>query len=262
MGYESFRYSVKDGVGRITLAQPDRGNPFDRRFTAEFNEIATECTVDPNVRAVLIDAEGRFFSVGGDLHALTASRDSLARFVSQATSDLHMGISRFARMNAPVVMAVHALAAGGAVALVAGADFVLASPEAKFYAAFAGIGIVGDSGASYYIPRRMGARRATEFYMLNETLSAADAQRDGLVTRVVDTDKLADEALALATRLAAGPTLAFGEMKNLMISSTFETLESQLELEARAMARLTATEDSWEAMNAVKRKKKATFRGR
>lgn len=258
----SFKFEVTDGVARITLNQPERGNPFDRRFAAELNEIATECTIDRRVRAVLVDAVGRFFSVGGDLHALTESRDGLARFVSAATSDLHMGISRLARMNAPVVMAVHGLAAGGAVALAAGADFVLASPEAKFYAAFTGIGIVGDSGASYFLPRRMGQRRATEFLMLNEMLSAEAACADGLVTRIVDAERLGDEAWALARRLADGPTLAFGEIKDLLMSSDHETLEGQLELEARAMARVTATDDAWEAMNAVKAKGKPTFRGR
>lgn len=260
MAYEAFRFEVKDGVGHMTLNQPERGNPFDRRFMAELNELATECTVNREVRAVLIDAVGRFFSVGGDLNQLTESRAALARFVSTATADLHMAVSRFARMSAPVVMAVHGLAAGGAVALAAGADFVLASPGAKFYAAFAGIGLAGDTGISYYLPRRMGPRRAAEFLMLNETLSAEDAWRDGLVTRVVEPDKLAEEAWALAARLAAGPTLAYGELKNLLISSSAEALESQLELEARAMARVAATDDAWNALLAVKAKAKPSFR--
>src|SRR5208282_2048770 len=123
--------------------------------------------------------------------------EDLARFVSGVTSNLHMGISRFARLDAPVVAAVHGLAAGGAVALIAGADFVLASPSAKFYAAFAGIGIISDSGGSYFLPRRMGSRRAAQFYMLNETLTAEQAADAGLINRVVAADALADEALAL-----------------------------------------------------------------
>ena len=129
MELTAFAFEIKEGVAHITLNQPERGNPFDRRFAEEFDYLATECTIRPEVRSVLIDAKGRFFSVGGDLNALASSREELARFVSVATSDLHMGIARFARMNAPVVMAVHAMAAGGAVALVAGADFVLAAPS-------------------------------------------------------------------------------------------------------------------------------------
>jgi len=262
MELTAFALEITDGVAHITMNQPERGNPFDRRFAEEFDWLATECTVRPEVRAVLIDAAGRFFSVGGDLNALTKSREDLARFVSAATSNLHMGISRFARMNAPVVTAVHGMAAGGAVALVAGADFVLASPNAKFYAAFAGIGIISDSGGSYYLPRRMGSRRAAQFFMLNETLTADEAASAGLINRVVAAETLADEAFALAKRLAEGPTLAYGEAKNLLLSSPIESLEAQLENEARAMARVAATEDAWNAMRSVLAKQKPNFQGR
>lgn len=261
MELTSFEFEITDGVAHITLSQAERGNPFDRRFCSEFNELATECSINPAVRAVLIDAKGRFFSVGGDLKSLTQERDALPRFVSAATADLHMAISRFARMDAPVVMAVHALAAGGSVALVAGADFVLASPTSTFYAAFTGIGLVSDSGGSYFLPRRIGLRRATEFLMLNETLSAREAAEIGLISRVVEADALMSDAWSLARKLANGPTLAYGEIKNLLASSSFESLESQLELEARAMARIVRTDDAWNAMRAVLGRQKPSFEG-
>ena len=262
MKLTAFDFAIKDGVARITFNQAERGNPLDRQFAEDLNRLATECSVNPEVRSVLIDARGRFFSVGGDLNSLASDRRGLANFVSVATADLHMAISRFARMNAPVVTAVHALAAGGAVALIAGADFALASPAAKFYAAFAGIGIVSDSGGSYYLPRRMGARRAAQFLMLNETLTAEEAAACGLINRVVSVEALADEAWALARQLAQGPTLAYGEMKNLLISSDTENLETQLENEARAMARVTRTEDAWNAMQAVLGKRQPIFEAR
>jgi 2-(1,2-epoxy-1,2-dihydrophenyl)acetyl-CoA isomerase len=262
MELTAFAFEVKDGVAHITLNQPERGNPFDERFALEFDWLATECAVRPEVRAVLIDARGRFFSVGGDLNELSKSRDHLARFVSKATSNLHMGISRFARMNAPVVVAVHGMAAGGAVALVAGADFVLATPSAKFYAAFAGIGIISDSGGTYFLPRRMGARRAAQFYMLNETLTSEEAVGAGLVSRVVETEALESEAWTLAARLAQGPTIAYGEAKNLLLSTFGSELEGQLESEARAMARVARTDDAFNAMRSVLAKQKPTFEGR
>ena len=262
MTYESIAFRIEDGVARVTLNAPDRGNPIDGRFAAEFCAIANECTVDSSVRAVLIDGTGRFFSVGGDLNELAKSRDALPRFVQTATADLHMGISRFARMNAPVVMAVHGLAAGGMVAIAAGADFVLASASAKFYAAFAAIGIISDSGGSYFLPRRMGIRRAAEFLMLNQTLTAEEAREAGLVSRVVPPEDLATDAMALARQLAAGPTIAFGELKNLLLDSPRESLEGQLEREARAMARVAKTDDAWNAMQAVKAKQAPVFDGR
>ena len=264
MELTAFEFNIKNGVAHITMNQPERRESARQALRRGIRTGSPRSARYAPRRAVhvLIDAAGRFFSVGGDLNALTRSREDLARFVSVATSDLHMGISRFARMNAPVIIAVHGMAAGGAVALVAGADFALASPNAKFYAAFSGIGIISDSGGSYFLPRRMGSRRAAQFLMLNETLTAAEATDAGLINRVVDADALANEARALAARLAEGPTLAYGEAKNLLLSSQIESLEAQLESEARAMARVTATEDAWNAMCAVLAKQKPTFQGR
>jgi 2-(1,2-epoxy-1,2-dihydrophenyl)acetyl-CoA isomerase len=139
---------------------------------------------------------------------------------------------------------------------------VLAAPEAKFYAAFAGIGIISDSGASYFLPRRIGSRRTAQFYMLNETMSAEEAVTTGLINKVVSAESLPAEAWALTTRLAQGPTLAFGEAKNLLLSSPHESLEGQLENEARAMARVARTEDAFNAMRAVLAKQKPTFNAR
>lgn len=262
MKFNAFAFEIKDGVAHVTMNQPDRGNPIDLTFAHEFNEIATECTVNPAVRAVLIDANGRFFSVGGDLNSLASSREGLARFIPAATSDLHMAISRFARLNAPVIAAVHGMTAGGGVGLIASCDLVLASPDAKFYAAFAAIGISNDSSSSYFLPRRMGPRRTAQFFMLNETLSAQEAVDAGMINRVVPAEKLKEEAWALARKLAQGPTVAFGEMKNLLLSSLSEPLETQLEHESRAIARAARTEDAWNALQAIKDKRKPSFEGR
>src|SRR6516164_7624899 len=98
----SIHFVVEDGVAILTLAQGARGNPFDWKFCAELNAIATQCAIDPNIRSILIRAEGRFFSVGGDLNSLARSREGLAQFVSAGTANLHMAISRLARCNAPV----------------------------------------------------------------------------------------------------------------------------------------------------------------
>jgi 2-(1,2-epoxy-1,2-dihydrophenyl)acetyl-CoA isomerase len=170
-----------------------------------------------------------------------------------------MAVSRLARCNAPIIATAHALAAGGALGLLAGVDFVLAAPEAVFYAAFTGIGISCDTGTSYFLPRRVGPRKAASFLLLNQTWSAEEAMAAGLVTQIVPRDDLDAEGLKLARKLAAGPTKAYGEIKNLLLSSFEQSLEGQLELEARAIARCAATEDAWHALNAVKAKQKVTF---
>jgi 2-(1,2-epoxy-1,2-dihydrophenyl)acetyl-CoA isomerase len=249
------------GVGHVTWCQPERGNPFDPAFCAELSAAATECREDDRVRAVLVRAEGRFFSVGGDLGSLGSSKEGLHRFITSATVGLHSAVSRFARGDAPVVCAVHAMCAGGGVSFAAASDFVLAAQSAQFYAAYQGIGLAIDGGGSYFMPRRVGSRAATSFYLRNERWSAQEALEKGLVSEVVPDDELADRALALATELAAGPTRSFGEVKELLLSSWDTPLDAQLEQEARAMARTVRTDDTWEAIRAVAEKRKPEFRG-
>ena len=262
MTYESFKFSVDEGIAHITLDQAERGNPIDLRFNTEFSRIATECDEDPAVRCVLIDATGKFFGVGADLKTMNQDRAALPIFVKNATVGSHSALSRFARMNAPVVVAVHAMAVGGFVALCAAADFCMAARSAKFYAAYTGIGLVPDAGGTTFIPRRIGVRRAAEFFMRNQMWDSATALEAGLLSHVVDDDKLADAAWALARELAAGPTLAFGEIKNLLLSTGSLPIEAQMEQEARAIARVTRTEDAWTGICEVAARRKPGFVGR
>ncbi|HEY2220619.1 enoyl-CoA hydratase/isomerase family protein [Actinomycetospora sp.] len=261
MTYEAFTFEVADGIGHITLDQPDRGNPFDGPFCAELSLIAAECDENPEVRAVLIDAAGKYFSVGADLRVLGRDRADLPRFTKSATTGLHSAISRFSRMDAPVVAAVHGLAVGGGVSLAAAADFCLAGGSARFYAAYAGIGLSPDGGGTHALTRLVGPRRATEFYLRNQTWTADEAAARGLVSEVVDDAELGKRARELALELAGGPTRAFGEMKNLLLAAVDQPLEALLEAEARAMGRVTRTEDSWNAITAVSAKQRPTFEG-
>lgn len=259
---ESCSVEIVDGIGHITLNQPERGNPFDLRFNTEISLVATEMDENPDIRCVLLDANGKYFSVGADLKTMTRDREDLPRFIKNATAGLHMALSRFARMDAPLIVSVHALAVGGSVALSAVSDFCIAARSAKFYAAYTGIGLVPDGGGTTFIPQRVGVRRATEFLMRNETWTAEQAYDYGLINYVVDDDRLTDEAWALARQLAAGPTLAFGEIKNLLRSGGQQPIEAQMEQEARAMARVTKSDDGWNAIQAVLAKQKPTFHGR
>jgi 2-(1,2-epoxy-1,2-dihydrophenyl)acetyl-CoA isomerase len=261
VSYESFSLTIDGGVARVRLAQPERGNPFDARFCAELTRIATVCDTEPDVRCVLIEADGRFFSVGGDLKTLGKDHATLRAFIRDGTVGLHSAVARFARMDAPVIVAVHAMAAGGAVSLAAAADFCLAARSARFYCAYQGVGLAIDGGGSYFLPRRVGTRRATAFYLRNETWTAEDAANYGLVSEVVDDADLAQTASALAAELASGPTRSYGEVKRLLASSADQPLDAQLELEARAMARTVETQDTWNAITAVAAGQKPAFAG-
>lgn len=259
---EAARMTVENGIAEIVLTQAERGNPFDLEFNQALCDLANATSEDPAVRAILIRAEGRYFSVGADIKWLGQDREAMPRLLKEATATLHMAIARFVRGHAPVVIAIHGLCTGGATALTAMADFAIAGRSASFYAAYNRIGYVSDGAGSYFIPRRVGSRKAAEFLILNQTWCAEDAERFGLVSRVVEDDALLTEARALARHLADGPTVTFGEMKRLLLSSSELSMETQLELEAQAIARCARTDDSWNAIQSIIAKQPVTYQGR
>lgn len=262
MDVRAVQVEVRESIAHVTLTQPERGNPFDQAFCSQLCEAAIECDETPGVRAILIRAQGKYFSVGADLKWLGADRALLPRRLKAATADLHMAISRFARCDAPVVLAAHGLVTGGAVALTAMADFAVAGRSARFYAAYNAIGFVSDGAGTYFIPRRVGTRRAAEFLMLNQMWSAEQAAEYGLISRLVEDADLEAEAMVLARQIASGPTKTYGEMKRLLLSTHDQPLETQLEFEARAISQCAKTDDSWNAIQAVLAKRKPEFSGR
>lgn len=262
MTYESIELEVRDGVAYVTLNQPERGNPFDPRMCGEMALVANRCSADPSVRAVLIQARGNFFSVGVDVKELVRDREAMPYFVQDATAGMNAALARFARMDAPVIVAAQRMVVGGGVALTAAADFAIAGESVRFYAAYCGAGLSSDVGGTVYLPRRVGVRRATAFLMRNQTWSAAEAAEYGLISEVVADDAVAKVAAELAAELAAGPTRAFGEIKNLLLSTWETPLETQLELEAQSMLRSSRTDDAWAAMVALAERRKPTFTGR
>ncbi|MGH1369587.1 MAG: enoyl-CoA hydratase/isomerase family protein [Maritimibacter sp.] len=259
--YKTLTCTIDEGLARVTLTEDKRGNPIDGDFCTDFRDLTIALTLDPSVRAVLIVAEGKFFSVGGDIRSFLSDRDALPTMVLEWTASLHAGISRMQRMNAPVVVAVHGDAAGGAVSLIAHSDVAFAAAGIKLTAAFTGIGYCGDSGSTISLSNRMGLSRAKRFLLLSETLTAEDAAQAGLVDFVTPADELIPEAEKTARRLASGPTQAFGEIKRTILSARTEPFETQLEHEAQAMARLAATDDVWEGLSAFGERRRAAFKG-
>lgn len=253
---------VSGAVARLTFVDSARGNPIDERFCSEISEAAIVISKTPGVRAVLISAEGKTFSVGGDISSFTADFDALPANILRWTTTLHSAVARLQRMNAPIVAAVHGICAGGMSGFIAGCDIVIASEKAKFVAAYAGIGFCCDASSSVTYSRRMGPARARRFLLLNETLDAAAALSAGLVDEVTAADTLEDRSEQVAAQLAAGPTQAFGEVRRLLLSAMNTPLESQLELEAQALSRISATRDAREGLTAFADKRKPEFSGR
>lgn len=259
---ETLRCCIDDGLATVTLTEDKRGNPIDGNFCRDMCTLSVALTTRADVRAVLIRAEGKFFSVGGDIRSFVEDRAALPAKVIEWTSDLHMAITRMQRMNAPVVVAVHGDVAGGAVSLVAMADVVFVAEDVKFNAAFSMIGFCADSGSTISLSNRMGLSRAKRFLLLSETLDARAAETAGLADFVTPAAELTQIAEKLARKLAAGPTLAYGEIKRTMLSARTDSLEAQLENEAQALAKLAATDDAWAGLTGFAERRAAEFKGR
>lgn len=262
MNYESIELDIQDGLARIVLNQPEIGNPFNEVFCREWGDVANELSERSDLRAVLISAKGKFFSVGGDVAMFADNLDQLPAKIKQWTVGLHMGMARLARLDAPVVIAVHATAMGGAVALAAGCDLVYSARSASFGAAYASLGYSVDAGASFSLASRMGLARARRYVLCAEMLKADEAAAVGLVDFVIDDDAVLIEAEKAALRLARGPTRAYGEIRRLFRTSLARPFEAQLEDEAQSLARMGGTADAREAITAFVQKRKPNFIGK
>jgi 2-(1,2-epoxy-1,2-dihydrophenyl)acetyl-CoA isomerase len=261
MHFENLTFEIEDGLARLTLNRPKAANSFNIDLVREFFETATICAENSEIRAVLLTGTGRFFSAGGDLKNFAAAGDEIPKMVSETADLLHAAISKFARMNAPMVAAVNGPAAGAGMSLVCMADIALAAESAIFNMAYTAAGLAPDGSSTYFLPRIVGIRRAKELMLTNRTLSAAEAHAWGIVERVVPDDTLMGEAEKLARDLASGPTLAFGAVKELLLSSQNAQLENQLDAEKSAVTSMTRTSDGREGFTAFREKRKPSFKG-
>ena len=249
------------GLATLVLTQGERGNPIDAAFCREYRDIMNQLWNTKSLRAVLIRAEGKNFSLGGDLKSFAQHLPVLPEKIREWTADLHMGVARGMHLPVPVVVEVQGWAMGGAVGVLAGADFVIAGQSSRFGSAFSHIGFSCDSGTSVTLSLRMGAARAKRFTLLAEVLSGKQAMDCGLVDELIDDAELSTRALALAQQLANGPTIAYGEIKQLFLRVGTSQMESQLEAEAQALARVAETNDAKGAISAFIEKRKHVFTG-
>ena len=262
MSYESLELKIEDGLARLSLNQPEIGNPFNAPFCAEWAEVANEISARRDVRAVLITGRGKFFSVGGDIQMFSQNLDVLPDKIREWTAGLHMGAARFARLDAPIIAAVHSTCMGGACALIANADLVYSGRSARFGGAYSQIGYSCDAGASFGLSSRMGLARARRFLLLAEMLDAEQAAEVGLVDHVVDDAVLMAEAEKMAIKLSRGPTRAYGEIRRIFSRSLGQPFESQLEDEAQGLIRAASSSDAREGIMAFVEKRKPSFQGR
>jgi len=262
MSFSTIEFSVKDNVATITLNRPDAANAMNPQMAKELSECARLCQDNPDVRAVIIQANGKMFCAGGDLSEFAAAEEAVGSLLLSMTADLHQFISHLTRMNAPVIAAVQGTAAGAGFSLAAAADITIAAEHAKFTMAYTNAGLSPDGSSTYFLPRRIGDRKARELMLTNRVLSAEEAVSWGIINQAVPADQLDSTVDALAKQLANGPTLAFGSVKTLLNQSFDNGLETQMELETREIARLSTTADGQEGIQAFLAKRKPEFTGK
>jgi len=258
--YQTLLFDVAGGVATITLHRPDEANAMNLAMTKDLMAAAIRCDGDPAIRAVLITGSGRMFSAGGDLKEFAQVEDTGA-LLKQMTTYLHATISRLARMDAPVVIAVNGTAAGAGFSLAASGDYVIAGERARFTSAYTAAALSPDGSSTFFVPRSVGRRRALELMLTNRVLSAEEAAEWQLINRVVPDADLLREADEVAAHLASGPTLAFGRVKRMVLGSFSESLETQMEWESRNIADMAGTADTAEGIAAFVEKRRPIFKG-
>jgi len=261
VSYDTLLYEAADGVATVTFNRPEAANAMGPEMAREFNQVSLQIEADRDIRAVGLTGAGKMFCAGGDLGAFSAAGDKARSLILQMTGDLHLGISRLSRNAAPVIGAINGTAAGAGFSIVMLCDLAVSAASAVYTMAYTNAGLSPDGSSTYFMPRKIGDRRTRELMLTNRVLNAEEALQWGVVNQVVDDAEVLSTAQTLARKLAAGPTQAFGEVKSLLNSSFDQSLETQMELEARAIARLIASEDGQEGLDAFLNKRKPQFKG-
>jgi len=246
------------GVMTITLNRPDVLNAFDQAMQDGFRAALKDAR-DPEVRAVVLTGAGRGFCVGQDLKEFREGAGDLAE---RLRTTYNRNVLALRSLGKPVIAAVNGPAAGAGLALASACDIRVAADSATFVPAFINVGLIPDTGASFFIARLLGYGRAFEWLCSGKRLTAADAHAWGFVLEVVDSGKLAERAGAIASELAALPTRAIGMTKRLLDHAATSSLEDQLELEAQLQAVAAESADFAEGVAAFLEKRDPSFSGR
>jgi 2-(1,2-epoxy-1,2-dihydrophenyl)acetyl-CoA isomerase len=262
MAWETIVFEASEGVATLTLSRPDRLNSFNDRMHEEIAAVLGTVESNAGIRALLITGAGRGFCAGQDLNLRDAG--ATGDFDAGAALERYYNplIRRLRSLAKPIVAAVNGPAAGAGANIAFACDIVIAARQASFLQAFCRLGLVPDAGGTWFLPRLAGAARAMGMAMLGEPLSAEKAAEWGLIWKVVDDDKLMDEARGLARKLAQGPTIGLGLIKQALNRSLENGLDAQLDVERDLQRAAARSEDFREGVAAFLAKRPAKFSGR
>ncbi|MCA1782821.1 MAG: enoyl-CoA hydratase/isomerase family protein [Dermatophilaceae bacterium] len=250
-------------VCTIRLNRPDAMNALDIAAKEALRDAVSAAAQDDSIRCVVLTGTGRAFCVGQDLREHVAGLEQGADFLATTVAEHYNPIATMlASMNKPVVTAINGVAAGAGMSFALTGDIRIMAEGAGMNTAFGAIALSCDSGASWWLPRLVGHARAKDLLFFPRTIPAAECLELGLVTSVVPADEFGDAVLAAAQRLAAGPTQAYGAMRQAILASSATPLPEALDVEESFMASTGDTADHHEAVRAFLAKETPTFTGR
>ena len=250
---------IEGSVLKITLSRPDKFNSFNREMALELQGALDKAASDHSIRAVLLTGEGKAFCAGQDLaEAMDVNGPGIEKIVREHYNPI---ILKIRKLEKPVVCAVNGVAAGAGANIALACDVVVAGSSVSFIQAFSKIGLIPDSGGTFFLPRLIGFGKASALMMLGDKVSALDAERMGMIYKVIDDATLIAEASFIAKTLSEMPTKAMGLTKRLLNESLENTIDKQLSYEADVQVQATLTYDYTEGVNAFLEKRKAIFKG-
>jgi 2-(1,2-epoxy-1,2-dihydrophenyl)acetyl-CoA isomerase len=263
MSQDCIRFELADRVARITLNRPEVLNSFDRAMSARLQEVIHAVSLDEAVRAVYLTGAGRAFCAGQDLaEAAPKDAEPIADFAEHVRRMYNPVVLALRGLDKPVVCGVNGVAAGAGANLALACDLVIAAQDASFIQAFVKIGLVPDTGGTWFLPRLVGTAQATALAMLGEKISAERAAEIGLIYKVCPAAALEETAFGLARQLATQPTKALALIKRMLNASAGATLPAQLELEAESQGEAGRTADYAEGVRAFHDKRPPAFTGK
>lgn len=245
-------------IALLTLDRPESGNAIDVRMAQALLDAALLCSSDPGVRCVILTGTGSMFCAGGDIKAFGEANDP-GTVIESITAPLHAAIARLMRMEKPLITAINGAAAGAGFGLALLGDVALGARSAKFAVAYGALGVSPDAGTSWLLPRLVGLRQAQRLAMSGERIDAVEAERIGLITRVVDDNFLLEEAKATGERLCKSSGTAAKRTRQLLLASYGASLEAQLEREAESIASAAREPDGREGIAAFLAKRPPVF---
>ena len=253
------QFEINEGVGKITLNRPDKYHSFVREMALTLQETLDKCTDNKDVKAILITATGKAFCAGQDLgEATDPNGPDLTQIVQEHYNPI---IKKIRNMEKPVVSAVNGVAAGAGASIALCCDIVVACESATFIQAFSKIGLIPDSGGTFFLPRLIGMQKAAALMMTAEPVLAKDAEKIGMIYKVFSDDSFEEDSWKLASKLAVMPTKGLGLTKRLLNASYSNSLEEQLDMEDKCQAIAGNTSDFKEGIEAFFEKRKPNFKG-